>query len=138
MSVLREKIDLAVATIGPQDTIRALRTELVAVQAQLAGFQDHEKRTPRPDPVCRGVDMNPAPYNILIALQAVRGLLSVDQVAELFGKSSATIYRMAQKRQIPSIMLGGSRMFDPSTLALWLTRKEPLLAVAARQFEQAA
>ena len=43
MSVLREKIDLAVATIGPQDTIRALRTELVAVQAQLAGFQDHER-----------------------------------------------------------------------------------------------
>jgi hypothetical protein len=43
MSVLREKIDLAVATIGPQDTIRALRTELVAVQAQLAGFRITEK-----------------------------------------------------------------------------------------------
>ena len=43
MSVLREKIDLAVATIGPQDTIRALRTELVTVQAQLAGFRDTEK-----------------------------------------------------------------------------------------------
>ena len=43
MSVLREKIGLAVATIGPQDTIRALRTELVTVQAQLAGFQDHER-----------------------------------------------------------------------------------------------
>ena len=43
MSVLREKIDLAVATIGPQDTIRTLRTELVAVQAQLAGFRDTEK-----------------------------------------------------------------------------------------------
>jgi Helix-turn-helix domain len=56
----------------------------------------------------------------------------------MFGKSRATIYRMAQKRQIPSFMLGGSRMFDPSTLALWLTRKEPLLAVAARQFQQAA
>jgi len=26
-------------------------------------------------------------------------------------------------------------MFDPSTLALWLTRKEPLLAVAARNFK---
>jgi excisionase family DNA binding protein len=82
--------------------------------------------------------MNPVPYNILSALQAVRGLLSVSQVAEMFGKSRATIYRMAQKRQIPSIMLGGSRMFDPSTLVLWLTRKEPLLAVAARQFQQAA
>ena len=43
MSVLREKIDLAVATIGPQDTIRALRTELVAVQAQFAGFRNTEK-----------------------------------------------------------------------------------------------
>ena len=43
MSVLPEKIDLAVATIAPQDTIRALRTELVAVQAQLAGFRDTEK-----------------------------------------------------------------------------------------------
>jgi hypothetical protein len=43
MSVLRETIGLAVATIGPQDTIRALRTELVAVQAQLAGFRDTEK-----------------------------------------------------------------------------------------------
>lgn len=43
MSVLREKIGLAVATIGPQDTIRALRTELVVIQAQLAGFQDHER-----------------------------------------------------------------------------------------------
>jgi excisionase family DNA binding protein len=82
--------------------------------------------------------MNPALYNILSALQAVRGLLSVSQVAEMFGKSPATIYRMAQKRQIPSFMLGSSRIFDPSTLALWLTRKEPLLAVAARQFQQAA
>jgi excisionase family DNA binding protein len=82
--------------------------------------------------------MNLMPFNILNALQAVRGLLSVGELADLFGKSPATIYRMAQKRQIPSIMLGGSRMFDPSTLALWLTRKEPLLAVAARQFQQAA
>ena len=42
MSVLRETVDLAVATIGPQDTIRELRTELVAVQAQFAGFRDTE------------------------------------------------------------------------------------------------
>jgi hypothetical protein len=40
MSVLREMIEVTVATIGPQDTIQALRTELVAVQAQLAGFRD--------------------------------------------------------------------------------------------------
>jgi len=79
-----------------------------------------------------------APFNILVALQAVRGLLSVDQVAELLGKSKFTVYRMAQKKQIPSLMIGGSRMFDPSTLALWLTKKEPLLAAAARLLQQAA
>jgi hypothetical protein len=43
MSVLREKTDLALAAIGPQNTIRALRTELVVIQAQLAGFRDTEK-----------------------------------------------------------------------------------------------
>lgn len=82
--------------------------------------------------------MNSTPFNILIALQEFRGLISVDQVAELLEKSIFTIYRMAQKRQIPSLMVGGSRMFDPSTLALWLIKKEPQIAVAARQFQQAA
>ena len=82
--------------------------------------------------------MNPAPFNILNALHAFRGQISVDQVAELLGKSKFTIYRMAQKRQIPSLMVGGSRMFDPSTLALGLTKKEPQLAVAARLLQQAA
>jgi len=82
--------------------------------------------------------MKSTPFNILIALQGFQGLISVDQVAELLEKSIFTIYRMAQKRQIPSLMIGGSRMFDPSTLALWLIRKEPQLAVAARQFQQAA
>lgn len=82
--------------------------------------------------------MNPAPFNILNALYAFRGLMSVEQVSELLGKSKFTIYRMAQKKQIPSLMVGGSRMFDPSTLALWLTRKEPQLAVAARLLQQTA
>jgi excisionase family DNA binding protein len=82
--------------------------------------------------------MNLTPFNILNALQAVHGLLSVGEVADLFGKSPATIYRIAQKRQIPSLMIGGSRMFDPSTLILWLTKKEPQLAVAARMVQQAA
>jgi hypothetical protein len=45
---------------------------------------------------------------------------------------------MAQKRLIPSFMFGGSRCFDPSELALWLIKKEPQLAVAARHFQKAA
>jgi excisionase family DNA binding protein len=78
------------------------------------------------------------PFNILTALYSLTGLLTVEEVAEIFGKSPDTIYRMAQKRQIPSFMFGGSRCFDPSELALWLIKKDPHLAVAARYFKEAA
>jgi excisionase family DNA binding protein len=79
-----------------------------------------------------------SPFNILTALYSLAGLLSVEEVAEMSGKSRDTVFRMAQKRQIPSFMYGGSRCFDPSELAHWLIKKEPQLAVAARYFQQAA
>ena len=64
----------------------------------------------------------PEMFNILLALESARGLLTVREVAELLGRSQFSIYRMAQKRQIPSMMIGGSRCFDPSVLALWLSK----------------
>jgi excisionase family DNA binding protein len=84
---------------------------------------------PRPDA--------PEMFNILLALQSAHGLLTVREVAELLGKSPFTIYRMAEKRQIPSLMIGGSRCFDPSVLAMWLSKKEPSLAAAARRLRTA-
>jgi excisionase family DNA binding protein len=78
------------------------------------------------------------PYNVINRLESVGRLLSVDEVAQLLGLSKFTVYRLANKRQIPSIMLGGTRRFDPSTLILWLTKKEPQLAVAARQMRTIA
>ena len=50
-------------------------------------------------------------------------MLTVREVAELLQKSHFSIYRMAQRRQIPSLMIGGTRYFDPSVLALWLSKK---------------
>jgi excisionase family DNA binding protein len=79
----------------------------------------------------------PEMFNILLALESARGLLSVRDVAELLGKSTFTIYRMAESRKIPSLMIGGSRCFDPSVLALWLSKKEPSLATAARRLKTA-
>ncbi len=35
-------------------------------------------------------------------------------------------------------MIGGSWRFDPSTIAIWLIKKEPQLAVAARRQLKAA
>ena len=79
----------------------------------------------------------PEMFNILLALESARGLLTVRDVAELLGKSPFTVYRMAEKRKIPSLMIGGSRCFDPSVLALWLSKKEPSLAAAARRLKTA-
>ncbi len=79
----------------------------------------------------------PEMFNILLALESARGLLTVREVAELLGKSTFTVYRMAEQRKIPSLMIGGSRCFDPSVLALWLSKKEPTLAAAARRLKTA-
>ena len=79
----------------------------------------------------------PQMFNILLALESVKRLLTVREVAELLGKSQFSIYRMAQKHQIPCLMIGGTRCFDPSALALWLSKKEPSLAVAARRLKTA-
>ena len=79
------------------------------------------------------------PFNIIIALSAFRRLLKIEEVfTDLLGKSKFTVYRMAQKKQIPALMIGGSWKFDPSTLIIWLVKKEPQLAVAARRQLKAA
>ncbi|HEY1903542.1 MAG TPA: helix-turn-helix domain-containing protein [Terracidiphilus sp.] len=79
----------------------------------------------------------PEMFNILLALESARGLLSVRDVARLLGKSIFTVYRLAEQRKIPSLVIGGSRCFDPSVLALWLSKKEPSLATAARRLKTA-
>ena len=76
-------------------------------------------------------------YNILIALESVHRMLTVREVAEFLQKSPFTIYRMAQRRQIPSLRIGGTRYFDPSVLALWLSKKDSSLAEAARRLKTA-
>ena len=75
--------------------------------------------------------------HILVALESANGLLNVLEVASIPAKSPFSIYCLAQKRRIPSLMIGGHRCFDPSVLALWLAKKEPTLSVAARRLRSA-
>lgn len=77
-------------------------------------------------------------FNILIELQGIRHMMSADEIATLLQRSVFTIYRMANRGQIPFIRIGGSKMFDPSVIAMWLTKKDPTLAIAARQLAKAA
>ena len=73
------------------------------------------------------------PFNIIAKLESIDGLLTVDEVAALLNLSKFTIYRMAQKRQIPCLMLGDSEVRPFNTHSLVVQEKEP--AVAARQLK---
>jgi excisionase family DNA binding protein len=77
-----------------------------------------------------------APFNILTALYSLTGLLSVEEVAEMFGKSPDTIYRMAQKRQIPNFMFGGSRSFDPSGACALVDQERPTTRCCCAVFSE--
>jgi len=75
-------------------------------------------------------------FNIIAKLNSYERLLKVEDVVDVFSLSNTTVYRMSESGQIPSMMLGGTRFYDPSTLALWVANKEPLIAKAARQLEK--
>ena len=77
------------------------------------------------------------PFNLLLALRSFRRTLTAEEVGNLLGKSKFTIYRMVRLNQIPYLRLLGSLEFDPSVLELWLVKKQPMLAVAARQLAAA-
>ena len=112
-----------------RNTIRPRQTSAFPPIAEIPSNATSFSENQQPDP--------PEMFNILLALESARGLLTVRDVAELLGKSPFSIYRMAQQRKIPSLMIGGSRCFDPSVLALWLSKKEPSLATAARRLKTA-
>ena len=80
----------------------------------------------------------PEIFNILRALESSKGLMNVDQVAKLLGRSRDVIYRMARRQQIPVLRIGAGWKFDPSALAFWLNKKDRTLSAAARCHFRAA
>lgn len=62
--------------------------------------------------------------------------MSVEDVAEVLDVSKFSVYRMAAKKQLPSLVIGGQRKFDPAALAMHFRKKSPESAAAARYYEQ--
>lgn len=71
------------------------------------------------------------PWSLIVAIEAHRGLMSATDLAVILGKSKFTVYRMAKRREIPSLIVGGSRCFDPAALAQHYRKKSPQSAAAA-------
>jgi predicted DNA-binding transcriptional regulator AlpA len=74
--------------------------------------------------------------NIITKLNSYNRPLKVEDVMDVFGLSKTTDYRLSDSGQMPSAMLGGSRIYDPSALAMWIASKEPRIAKAHRQLEK--
>lgn len=51
-------------------------------------------------------------------------LLTVNQVAELFGFSTKVIYTLAENNQIPHYKIGRNLRFKPKELEAWLSSNE--------------
>jgi predicted DNA-binding transcriptional regulator AlpA len=74
--------------------------------------------------------------NIITKLNSYNRPLKVEDVMDVFGLSKTTVYRLSKSGQTPSAMLGGSRIYAPSALAMWIASKEPRIAKAHRQLEK--
>jgi excisionase family DNA binding protein len=83
-------------------------------------------------PLVATVHHSGKPYSFIGALESYKGLMTVEEVAGVLGVSRFTVYRMAQRKQLPSLVIGGSRKFDPAALAMHYRKKSPESAAAAR------
>jgi excisionase family DNA binding protein len=72
-----------------------------------------------------------SPWSLIAEIEAHVGLLTVEALADLLQMSKYTVYRMAQRKQIPSIVISGSRRFDPAAIGMYFRKKSPESAAAA-------
>ena len=72
-------------------------------------------------------------FNIIAKLNTYDRPLKVEDVVDVFGFSRTKVYRMSESKQIPSALLGGTWVYDPSALAMWVASKDPNIARAYRQ-----
>jgi excisionase family DNA binding protein len=77
------------------------------------------------------------PWSLVAEIEAHAGLMTIDEVAGLLRVSNCTVYRLAQRKQLPSLIVGGSRRFDPAALGMHFRKKSPESAAAAKAINMA-
>jgi excisionase family DNA binding protein len=77
-------------------------------------------------------------YSILEELETAKGLMDVKAVAKLLNVTGKTIYKLAEEQRIPCIRIGASLKFDPQTLAYWVRKQNPMIALAHRAAAKSA
>lgn len=84
---------------------------------------------PRPE---NNEDTCGAPWSFIDEIESHVGLYTVAELATVLQRSTCSIYRMAHRRQLPSLRVGGLLYFDPAALGMLFRKKSPESAAAAR------
>ena len=71
-------------------------------------------------------------WSMLEAIDQHRKATTAKDLAPILNLTAKTIYKMAKRNDIPSIVMGGSVRFDPRSVGMWLRRKDPMLAKAMK------
>ena len=89
-------------------------------------------REPRAQP--RRLRRDGVAPNMLDQIMAYQRPLTVPELAAILGKSRASLYRMAERGDIPQFNLPGcnSMRFDAATICYWLRKHNPILNQVAK------
>lgn len=77
-------------------------------------------------------------WSLIATIESYDRLMVIEDVMQVLGLSKSTVYRMAQRKQIPSLIIGGVRKFDPAALGMHFRRKSPESAAAALSVKRTA
>jgi hypothetical protein len=72
------------------------------------------------------------PWSFIDEIESHAGLYTVAELAMVLQRSTCSIYRMAHRKQLPSLRVGGLLYFDPAALGMFFRKKSPESAAAAR------
>jgi len=99
---------------------------------------DHTRVRALPENICMTIVLPPGTFDFLAKptpklstsvrldgtvperLRKMKGGISAKQLAPILGVSAVTLYRMAERKGIPSYRVGTALKFDPTAIADWL------------------
>jgi hypothetical protein len=72
------------------------------------------------------------PWSFIDEIESHVGLYTVAELGVVLQRPTCSIYRMAHRKQLPSLRVGGMPYFDPAALGMFFRKKSPESAAAAR------
>jgi excisionase family DNA binding protein len=72
-------------------------------------------------------------FDIISQIEAQEDFLSVKELCSLLSISRSSLNRLIVNSEIPSLMIGGQRKFNPGSIKRWLIRKSPELRDSLRE-----